>query len=183
MVVTKTTVKSRTLQAIKGATEEATLKTINLSFVTGKTGKHDYHEFYNIFERVYGTVQNFLWDISRGLWDYVKLAMGCSQNWPKAGKGRIRVDLGGHVGRCGGGGLTCEQAAVHFTVCTYIIYVLCVCVCVCACIHSSRIHASPRRLPGPKSVHGWASAARNSNPPQSQRPLDSAVSIRSLGLF
>lgn len=38
-VVTKTTVKSRTLPAIKGATEEATLKTIDLSFVIGKMGE------------------------------------------------------------------------------------------------------------------------------------------------
>ena len=43
------------------------------------------------------------------LWDYANLMGGCSQHWPKARKGRRRVDLGGHVGKWGGGGLTASR--------------------------------------------------------------------------
>lgn len=52
-------------------------------------------------------------------------------------------------------------------------YICPVCVCVCTCRHLSRTHASLRALLGPKSVQGWASAARSSEPqvPQTSKTL------------
>jgi len=81
-------------------------------------------------------------------------------------KGEERKAQGGSRGSCrkmGRRGAHSEQAAVNFIVGTYIVYVLCV--SLCACVHLSRTHASPRPLPGLKSVPGWTSAARSSNSP------------------
>lgn len=91
-------------------------------------------------------VQNLLWDVHR------------------IGPRQAKEGLDGSRGTCkkmGGGGFMHEQAVVHLTVYTYITYVLSVRVCICL----SRTHASLKPLPGPKHVHGWASAAKSSNPP------------------
>lgn len=57
-VVTKPTVKSRTLQAIKGAAQEVTLKRVSPSFASHKKGETQL-SYHKIFEEAYGTVQNF----------------------------------------------------------------------------------------------------------------------------
>lgn len=43
--------------------------------------------------------------------EYVKFSTRCSQNWPKTGKGRIREDLGRHMGKWDVRGFTCKLAA------------------------------------------------------------------------
>lgn len=74
------TVKTKTLWLlIKGPVKELlrhSLEDGSLSFVTDKEGKHDYCEWCWIFEGACGSVWSLLWDIRRGLWDYVKLIPG-----------------------------------------------------------------------------------------------------------
>lgn len=178
-MVTKTTVKSRTLQAIKGATEEATLKTIDLSFVTGKMGETWLSW---VLQHIWGGISHcakLFMAYQQGLVGLCKTYYGM---FTELAKGRERKDRGGSRGTCrkmgrrGGSHLSWQYST---SLSVHTLYMFSVCAHAYACpghmwaLDPSQVQrVYMNGLQQPEAAN-----------PQSRRPLDSAAPMRSLGLF
>lgn len=72
---------------------------------------HGKEQTYGILEGTCGIVLNSLGDALRGLWEYMKLLMGCLESGKKMGNGRD----GGELGRFRRGILVTHKHVVHFS--------------------------------------------------------------------